>query len=60
MKNILWGVILVLVLTAPAFAQPYQLHHRVNNFILPDTSGSPVSLFDYANRIKFLVFWSTG
>ncbi|RJP77061.1 MAG: hypothetical protein C4524_08915 [Candidatus Zixiibacteriota bacterium] len=59
MKRILLLILLVSFMALPAMAQ-YSVGDTVANFTLPDGNNQPVSLYDYPNRIMFLVFWSTG
>ena len=41
---------------SPVLGQ-YVVGDSVENFTLPDTSGSQVSLYDYRDRIVVLPFW---
>jgi hypothetical protein len=68
MKRLLLALLLLtLCLSAalwpvlPLWAQePYVVGDTVDNFTLPNQNGVDVSLYDYSNNIKFLVFWQPG
>lgn len=49
----------LLLLIIPSFAE-YQVGDHVVDFTLPDTSGNPVSLYDYSDRIVIMPFWEAG
>lgn len=59
MKTLVWTLALILLFAAPVLCQPYQVGDPVANFTLPDSHSNPVSLSDYPDMIKFLVFWET-
>ena len=59
MKYFLSFVILMFLLVTPAQSQ-YVYGDPVNDFSLPDSENQTVSLFDYSDRIVFLVFWEVG
>ena len=55
----LCGLLLIELAAAPAQAQ-YQEGDTDADFTLNDSNGTPVSLFDYKNRVVWLDLWRFG
>ena len=55
----LCGLMAAVLAAAPAQAQ-YQVGDTVADFTLNDSTGTPVSLFDYTNRVVWLDLWRFG
>ncbi len=55
----LCGLMAAVLVAAPAQAQ-YQVGDTVADFTLNDSNGTPVSLFDYKNRVVWLDLWRFG
>jgi len=61
MKRLLLALCLLTILTSPAWAQQtYAVGDTVENFTLRNQVGTNVSLSDFPDHIKFLVFWTPG
>ncbi len=61
MKTIIFALLMICLLLAPAYAQPpYFVGDHVDDFTLLDSDGNPVSLSDFPNRIIMMAFWETG
>ena len=61
MKRLLLALLLILILGAPIWAQEtYAVGDTVEDFTLRNQVGTNVSLSDFSDRIKFLVFWTPG
>jgi len=61
MKKWLLALLLLIILSAPLWAQPtYAVGDTVENFTLRNQSGTNVSLADFPDLIKFLAFWTPG
>ncbi len=61
MKKWLLALLLSIILGAPLWAQePYAVGDTVDDFTLRNQVGTNVSLSDFSDRIKFLVFWTPG
>ena len=53
------GLMLAVAVAAPAQAQ-YQVGDTVGDFTLNDSTGTPVSLFDYQGQVVLMNFWRFG
>ena len=50
----------LLVLLGGAAQAVYQVGDHVDDFTLTDAFGNQVSLYDYANQVIFIDFWTPG
>lgn len=60
MKKLLGVLILSFALVPAAAFAEYMIGDHVEDFILPDTSGNMVSLYDYSDYIVVIPFWESG
>ena len=49
----------LLLMAVPASAE-YQIGDHVEDFTLPDSDDNMVNLYDYADRIVVMAWWSPG
>ncbi len=59
MKRITIFLTLLFILSFNSLAQQYVAGDYVDDFTLPDSGGSPVSLSDFSDNIVCIYFWAS-